>query len=159
MNALTNIFDKHGQHLATASCVLLVVIMALSLADGTTFFLDNQGAEPIQAGNKNTLNRGAGSKKILSVANLNIFGEVQRDNLPAPTRDAPTTSLNLELQGVFNAEIAEDSTAIIANRGKPGELYQIGERLPGNATLKEVFDDHVLIKRGARIEKLAFFDI
>ncbi|MFT4712941.1 MAG: general secretion pathway protein C, partial [Candidatus Azotimanducaceae bacterium] len=72
--------------------------------------------------------------------------------------DAPETKLNLELQGVFNADVAEDSTAIVAELNKNGELYRIGDRLPGNAILDSVFADHILIRRGAKLEKLLFSD-
>ena len=48
------------------------------------------------------------------------------------------------------------SSAIIAERGKNGELFGIGDRVPGNALLHAVEQNHVLIKRGTRLEKLLF---
>ena len=61
---------------------------------------------------------------------------------------APETRLNLELQGVFTNNNPDLSSAIIAERGKNGELFAIGDRVPGNALLHAVEQDHVLIKRG-----------
>ena len=69
---------------------------------------------------------------------------------------APETRLNLELQGVFTNNNPDLSSAIIAERGKNGELFAIGDRVPGNALLHAVEQDHVLIKRGSRLEKLLF---
>jgi len=46
----------------------------------------------------------------------------------------------------------------VAQKGKSGELFQIGDQLPGNAILNAILDDHILLKRGSRIEKLAFPD-
>ena len=86
-----------------------------------------------------------------------MFGRFQATVTPQ-TVDAPKTTLNLELQGIFTADNAAESTAIVAERGKDGELYRIGDRLPGNATLEAVLNDHILIKRGSRTEKLPFAD-
>ena len=46
----------------------------------------------------------------------------------------------------------------MAQKNKTGELFAIGDKLAGNATLAAVFEDHVLIRRGTRIEKLLFTD-
>ena len=51
--------------------------------------------------------------------------------------------LNLELQGVFKSDIPANSTAIVAESNKSGELFRIGDRLPGNAILDAVFADHI----------------
>ena len=91
----------------------------------------------------------------LSQAALNLFGESGK----APVKEvvaAPETRLNLELQGVFTNNNPDLSSAIIAERGKNGELFAIGDRVPGNALLHAVEQDHVLIKRGSRLEKLLF---
>ena len=48
--------------------------------------------------------------------------------------------------------------AIVAESNKSGELFRIGDRLPGNAILDAVFADHILIRRGAKLEKLLFSD-
>jgi len=69
---------------------------------------------------------------------------------------APTTRLNLELQGIFLSDVENGSSAIIAERGKNGELYQIGGKLPGNAVLDAIFEDYILLRRGTSIEKLLF---
>ena len=92
-------------------------------------------------------------KVILS--NLSLFGSVERRNtVPIPV-DAPETKLDLKLQGIFTAEDPENSAAIIKQRDK-SDLYQIGDRISGNAVLAAVNNDHILIRRGSRLEKLLF---
>jgi len=71
---------------------------------------------------------------------------------------APETKLNLELQGVFTSEMPEHASAIVAQTGKDGILYFPGDRLPGNAILSAIFDDHILLKRGNGFESLKFSD-
>jgi general secretion pathway protein C len=63
------------------------------------------------------------------------------------------------LNGVFVAEVPEDSAAIIAQKGRGGLLYTIGETVPGNAVLDEVYRDHVVLRRGNTRETLTFPEV
>jgi general secretion pathway protein C len=90
-----------------------------------------------------------------SLATRQLFGRVD-DNQPEQVISAPTTRLNLELQGVFLSDVASTSSAIVAERGKDGKLYLVGDKLPGNSVLHSVESDHILLRRGARLEKLLF---
>lgn len=71
---------------------------------------------------------------------------------------APKTSLRLVLRGVFTAKIAGVSGAIVEEIGKQSEYYSLGAVLPGNATLEEVYEDRILLRRNGRLETLAFDD-
>ncbi len=68
--------------------------------------------------------------------------------------DAPDTRLKLVLHGVFASEKSGKARAIIADpRGKE-EQYAVGDMLPGNAELSEVYPDRVILKRNGRFETL-----
>jgi general secretion pathway protein C len=143
--------------LATVARFLLVIPIALAAANGAVFVIehwdDQHVAVVTQAPLPNTqLNRGA------SIAALDLFGSVEQSNAATVVTNAPETRLNLELQGVFIASVAANSSAIVAERNKDGELFHIGDRLPSNAVLDAVFNDHILLKRGGRVEKLMFSD-
>ncbi len=155
MNTVSDLFAQYSKPLATAASVLLVILISLSLANGVLFFIEQTNQPEVAPNQPGALIQ---PRKTLNIEQITgIFGQVQTAVINKPV-DAPKTTLNLELNGVFTAEDPAGSTAIIAQRGKSGELYRIGDRLPGNATLEAVFDDHVLIKRGARTEKLMYSD-
>lgn len=80
-----------------------------------------------------------------SLATRQLFGRVD-DNQPEQVISAPTTRLNLELQGVFLSAAASLSSAIVAERGKNGKLYLVGDKLPGNSVLHSVESDHILLR-------------
>jgi general secretion pathway protein C len=150
-------FSRHTQILARLTTLVLIVLITVSVADTALFAVDNLAEpsvtpvdpiQPIQP-SRNT--------KRVSIADFNLFGVVEQKSVP-DVLDAPETKLNLELKGVFTAENEDDSTAIVAEANKVGELYQIGDKLPGNATLSAVYDDHILFKRGTRYERLNFSD-
>ncbi len=66
------------------------------------------------------------------------------------------TKLPLHLIGVFVSDVQQHSGAIIASGQGVGKRYEVGAKIPGNATLESVEVDSVMIRRGVRIERLSF---
>lgn len=86
-----------------------------------------------------------------------IFGEVGAETRMARLNaTSVTTRLPLELQSVFVSDEPERSTAIVAQRGKPGRMYRVGDSLPGNAKLLEVAHDKVYLRTNGNKESLPF---
>ncbi len=134
-----------------------MALLGLILARSVLFFLENTGDAVTARLSPLAAPKVSEPVSKIDIASLNLFGTVQR-NIVVPTTDAPATKLNLLLQGVFLAEQAENSSAIVAGNGKEGELFNIGDTLPGNAVLAAVLEDHILLRRGGRMEKLMFSD-
>jgi general secretion pathway protein C len=157
VDAIVDLYQRYGRHLATATSVLLVTAISLVAANGVLFAIehwdDSMVAVVPQAPLPSTQLSGGPSIETLS-----LFGSLEQSGVAEMVTNAPETRLNLELQGVFIASAAADSTAIVAERNKSGELFHIGDRLPGNAVLDAVFNDHILLKRGGQVEKLMFTD-
>lgn len=98
------------------------------------------------------------SSSIRLLPSFHLFGEVGRqvEKLKDEPIVAPKTSLRLVLKGVFTAKEGGSSGAIIEEMGKSAEYYALGALLPGNATLEEVYEDRVLLRRNGRLETLSF---
>ena len=92
------------------------------------------------------------------ILSKHLFGEAGAAPAVPVNNDAPTvtTRLPLVLQSVFVADAAEHSSAIIAEKGKNGKLYRIGEKVPGSAELIEVHSTQVVLRRAGVREALAF---
>jgi general secretion pathway protein C len=104
--------------------------------------------------------RGANSARDVSVLlTISLFG---KEGVSAPTQqlmervEAPKTRLQLQLKGVFISERDSESSAIVSEKGKTGEYFKVGDKLPGNAELVAVYSDRVLLKRNGRLETLSF---
>jgi general secretion pathway protein C len=95
---------------------------------------------------------------IADIAALNLFGHAKPTGDAPPAFDAPETRLRLTLEGVFQAERPEESAAIVSEQGKPGELFLVGGKMPGNAVLTEVHADRIVLRRGTVFETLRFSD-
>ncbi len=155
MENLSTFLNQNQKLLVTGATIALVVLMSVSLAQTAVFFLETY--DQADAGQIKT-NSQPQARAALDTSQIrNLFGAFQAEQAVIE-QDVPETSLNLEPQGVFTAEDPKGSTAIVAQRGQSGQLYGVGDRLPGNASLEAVFPSYILIKRGSRTEKLAFDD-
>lgn len=94
--------------------------------------------------------RQAPAVDVGQLASLNLFGAAPVVAQGGAAANAPDTTLQLRLAGVFvNADPAR-STAIVAERNNPSapaKVYRIDEALPGGASLVEVHDDRILLRR------------
>jgi len=144
--------------------VLLVVWIAWTLAALTWRVLEE--AEPLAVPPAMTASAARTGpspilKKIREMPDWHMFGAANRAAAavqPAVPANAPDTRLKLVLRGAFASDDKALSRAIIADpRGKE-EDYSIGDKVPGNAELSEIFPDKVILKRGGRFETLRLPD-
>lgn len=88
-----------------------------------------------------------------ALAARQLFGPPAGAHGIEPVTDAPETRLDLKLVGVFASEDSS-ALAIIASGRQPETVYGIGDTLPGNATLRAVYADRVILERGGVLETL-----
>ncbi|MDX1694431.1 MAG: type II secretion system protein N [Ketobacteraceae bacterium] len=152
-----------------AVCAVLVVAICYVIVKTLFLFLDDQyGAQAprlygaaVSSSRTSTRNDTVASVDPTAIPLWNLFGkEGARDKPDDTPKDvvAPKTNLQLELHGVFVAPVEENSTAIISEKRRDSKLYQIGDKLPGNATLAAVYENRVLLNRQGRLEALYFPD-
>ncbi|MBL4680780.1 MAG: PDZ domain-containing protein [Pseudomonadales bacterium] len=156
MNQVSEFISAYDKKIAMMISLILVVMMSLSLANVVWFFMENFYVDNISDARSTQSSPANSTRSQIDISKLNIFGQTQSKVVKRNITNVPNTSLNLELQGIFASENSAESKALIAPKGKGGELYNLGDKLPGNAILDSVFTTYVLIKRGSRIEKLSF---
>lgn len=141
---------------------LIVIGMAYSLATTALFVLSpGEDAPAASAGPSPVADAEAAvgpNPDLNAILNANLFGEAGEKAVveEVPTEPTVETRLPLVLHGVFVAKDPADSTAIVAQKGSAGEIYGIGERMPGNATLEAVHRSHIVLKRAGTRETLRF---
>jgi len=72
---------------------------------------------------------------------------------PGGAINAPETTLNLTLRGIFAIDNAR-ALAIIASGDANEQPYKVGDSLPGGALVREIAPDKVILERGGRFETL-----
>lgn len=142
--------------------ILLVVGIASTLAQAAWLLMLGPVADGVDVMSASGVADTAGSVASLrlpggEIAQLHLFGEITKVNAtPLLPDDAPETRLRLELEGIFLAQDAKLSWAIIAEQNKPGQLYQIGDQVTPSVRLAAVRKDRVILRRGANYETLSF---
>ena len=138
---------------------IIIMGIAFTLANTVLFFI----APPERSGATGSAARQAvrapdtrPAVSINAILNRNLFGEAGETAATDTGLPAVETRLPLELLGVFVADEPEDSAAIVAQKGKAGLLYVVGEKVPGNAELLEVHADHIVLRRAGNRETLRF---
>lgn len=149
---------RHAQTGVRVINILLVILIAAQLASLTWALLPGQEPLPVPVANKTgTVSQAApGNAAILQIPELHLMG-VPTSAAPvqagAPV-DAPDTQLRLTLRGALASDNKQDARAIIADSSGKEDQYAIGDTVPGNAELSEVYADRVILKRSGRYETL-----
>jgi len=138
--------------------ILIIIGIAYTLASAGWYLISDPTPAPLTDPKATSRAVGKASLSVADIAAHNLFGQsVDTGAVPAAF-DAPETRLRLNLEGVFQAEVPEESAAIVGEQGRPGELFLVGGKLPGNAVLTEVHADRIVLRRGTVYETLRFSD-
>lgn len=94
----------------------------------------------------------------VQLANLTVFGTASDTGGPVEvnTENLPETNLRLSLRGVLAADGEFPGSALIEDDKGKTEAYLVGNELPGNAKLRTVFPNRVIIERAGKLENLYF---
>jgi general secretion pathway protein C len=92
------------------------------------------------------------------LANLTLFGTASDTGgaVELDTENLPETNLRLSLRGVLAADGEFPGSALIEDDKGKTEAYLVGSELPGNAKLRTVFPNRVIIERAGKLENLYF---
>jgi len=94
----------------------------------------------------------------IDLASIALFGKPLKPGEAAPTdtENLPETNLRLFLRGVMAADGDFPGSALIEDDERNTEAYLVGEELPGNARLRSIFPNRVVIERSGKLENLFF---
>lgn len=94
----------------------------------------------------------------VNLSSLDLFGAASGESAPAEldTENLPETNLRLFLRGVLAADGEFPGSALIEDDESKTEAYLVGDELPGNAILRSVHPNRVIIERSGKLENLYF---
>jgi general secretion pathway protein C len=150
---------ERSRQVARVVNVLLVLWLAWLLAGLSWLVMPDTGQDdtaPVTAPVKMPVQRERPRISEQQVASWHLFGVAGEDK-PAPkvaAVDAPDTSLKLTLRGVFASDEAGEARAIVGDQRGDEKHYSVGDPLPGNATLSEIYPDRIILERNGRYETL-----
>lgn len=94
----------------------------------------------------------------IQLASVDLFGELnpEDETKELDTENLPETNLRLFLRGALSADGEFPASALIEDSTGKTEAYVKGDELPGNATLRAIHPQRVILERGGKLENLYF---
>ena len=94
----------------------------------------------------------------VTLASIDLFGKAGESaaDQQIDTENLPETNLRLFLRGVLAASGDFPGSALIEDDKNQTEAYLVGDELPGNAKLRSVHANRVIIQRNGKLENLYF---
>lgn len=152
---------RFDRRLPVAATVLMILLLAQSLAVLTWDLFPKPDVKAknsaVALSDRTEMDRGRKYKsQINQISQWHLFGEVQKQAPLATSKvtEAPDTRLNLKLRGVVASSDPKAARAIIADGKGVENSYAVGKTLPGNAVLREIYADRVILEYRGRLETL-----
>ncbi|NJN50537.1 MAG: PDZ domain-containing protein [Gammaproteobacteria bacterium] len=136
--------------------LLVIIGIAYTLASSGWYFLSEPVPANLGAASPRTTATPSATLPLADIVAAHLFGIADQAPSAPVSFDAPETNLKLTLEGVFRADVPEQSAAIIALQGRPGELFTVGGKVSAGVELAEVHADRVVLRRGGMFETLRF---
>lgn len=97
----------------------------------------------------------------IRLASIEFFGTAAAESEVAlqQTENLPETNLRIMLRGVMAGDDEQPGSALIEDDRSRTEVYIIGDEIPGNARLRSVHANRIIIERSGRLENLYFPDL
>jgi len=94
----------------------------------------------------------------VDLAKIDLFGKAspKEGTAAVDTRNLPKTNLQLTLRGVMAGDGEGRTSALVEGPNQQTQTYHLGDSLPGNAKLKAVYPDRIVIDRNGHLENLFF---
>mgnify|MGYP003148596507 CR=1 FL=1 len=94
----------------------------------------------------------------VALDSIDLFRRADPEALAAgqDTENLPETNLRLFLRGVLAGTEEQPGSALVEDDRGRTEVYIIGDELPGNARLRSVHANRIIIERSGKLENLYF---
>ena len=134
---------------------LMVVGIAYALTQLVWLFTGSAApvVEPISSVTQTQSSTSTDANQLAQqISEYHLFGK--SEVIPVdPSISAPETKLNLKLVGILSTG-GKEGLALIASGGSKENVFKVGAKVPGNATLKAVYADKVLLESSRGLETL-----
>jgi general secretion pathway protein C len=154
---LRTLFDspQNNARLALVVSLLLISVIAYTAANMSWQLISRVTQQEQAVSVSPSVAKPEARTSLTTVSPLHVFGEADKEPMAlAQPIEAPETRLRLELSGLFASSDPKQSLAIISEKNGKEDSYRIGDTVPGNATVHEIYADRVILRRLGKLETL-----
>lgn len=144
-NEIMMFLKKQAKWLSILTILLSLLLLALTIYQLANFnYTLDKTLTPDKTNNKPSPVKPQKPPKISPIFGTYVPKEEQ----------IPSSILDLKVVGILKSIPASSSQVIIQLSDGREKIYQINDRLPGNAKIIRITSDYILINRQGKIEKL-----
>jgi general secretion pathway protein C len=140
-----------------------ILVVAMAAATGWQLYQFWRSIQPPgpTASASRTLVEPVAESPVIELAAIDLFGVADSNgDVAVDTENLPETNLRLVLRGVGASGLKESgrrlASALVEGPDRQTDYYVIGSELPGDAALKAVYPDRIVIERQGNLENLYF---
>jgi len=115
-----------------------------------------QSLEPGETASQPSSTAAELDQKITRITAAALFGQVvdRSQPKPEPVREAPKSTLNYKLRGIYYSEDKALASAILQKGSGKSQFYRLGDEIDNGIYIDRILPDYILISRNGRLEKL-----
>ncbi len=95
-------------------------------------------------------------QKIQKISQSHLFGQTIKESVAATAvQEAPDSSLSYKLRGIYYSSDEALASVILQKNANKTNFYRLGDEIDNQIFIKQIQQDHILISRRGRLEKLS----
>ncbi len=97
------------------------------------------------------------SQKTNQIASNYLFGQAEKQSkvtAPVQVQDAPESSLNYKLRGIYYSEDESLASVILEKGNNKTNFYRLGDEIDNKIYINQINENNILISRLGKLEKL-----
>ena len=142
--------------------VLLILLLLLAYQISILFWqiypqprLADAGTSVNVLQNNEAVQQQTYQEKAEIIARSHLFGQATVETVAVEiVEEAPETKLNYKLRGIYFSEEPDLASAIVELKPNFSQHFLVGDELDENITVASIGNDHILINRYGKIERL-----
>lgn len=144
--------QAHNYRAPATAALALATVLSIGFQSVGFYRTINAGV----IGSTNESNKNIINNSQISPEDFQLLFGFSDTETSSSSQQIPLTKMNLILRGALSGIDNKEYASAIIQTANQDKLYEVGDALPGGAFLHQVHSDHILIKRGNRLEKLYF---
>jgi general secretion pathway protein C len=160
LDALFKILTDNRLILASSLLGAILIAYQLSLLIWQVIPLpvEEDGGMITRISDRQNVNQGPTTgQKIAQIRAHHLFGQVVKAPKivqPVKVQDAPESNLNYKIRGIYYSEEKALASVILQKDSNTTNFYRLGEEIDSGIYIDQINQDHILISRQGRLEKL-----
>lgn len=158
-DSIVKIFND--TRLIFATTLVLAVVLAYQISLVVWMLIPQPETTSVTSVQRSSVSQSTPKKlstrqKIQQISQSHLFGQAIKESVAVTTvQEAPDSSLNYKLRGIYYSDDESLASVILQKNANKTNFYRLGDEIDNQIFINQIQQDHILISRRGRLEKLS----